>query len=404
MPTDGRAFGVEAAAVVGHGDGDAVGVAAQRRRARDGAPVGAGGVGQGVAQGLRGGVDERLGSLLRQVQVLGDRVGDDDVVAPDRPEPAGQGGEQLGGAGGRLVRFGRRRVEVGQGLAGAGAQLGGLGRLGGDHFEDGQDAVVDEIVGAAPHPCAGGVGVQADEEGAPAGVGLVQGLSLAQQPGEQTYIGQGEGRIEHDLLRRQAQAVLRRVARDEERREEHDVQEPAAGGQDGGGGDRNDEIVVDQDVGDGSRDPDLVVERDDGQGYGQQDEGRVDAEEHQERRPPDAVRRPDPAQALRRHLLILIRIRAPHGCQESDGGGGAGDDGRQHEGRQEEPERPSARGVHHDADGDGDEDARHGSDNRHEYGDEPAHALDVGARCGRRAAPARTRVRIGREGRGGRHS
>jgi len=75
-------------------------------------------------------------------------------------------------------------VEVGQGLAGAGAQLGGFGRLGGDHFEDGQDVVVDEIVGAAPCPCAGGVGAQADEKSAPAGVGPVQGLRLAQQPGE----------------------------------------------------------------------------------------------------------------------------------------------------------------------------------------------------------------------------
>ena len=57
-----------------------------------------------------------------------DRVGDDDdVVAPDRPEPAGQGGEQLGGADGRVrfggavgrVRLDRRRIEVGQGLAGS---------------------------------------------------------------------------------------------------------------------------------------------------------------------------------------------------------------------------------------------------------------------------------------------
>ena len=68
----------------------------QYHRARDGDLVGVGGVGHGVAQGFCGGVDERPGHFLRHFQVLNDRVGDDDVVAPDHPEFAGQGGEQLG--------------------------------------------------------------------------------------------------------------------------------------------------------------------------------------------------------------------------------------------------------------------------------------------------------------------
>ena len=244
--------------------------------------------------------------------------------------------------------------------------------------------VVNEIVGAAPRPCAGGVGVQADEKGAPAGIGLVQGLSLAQQPGEQTYIGQGEGRIEHDLLHRQAQAVLRRVARDEERCEEHDVQEPAAGGQDGGGDGRNDVVVVDQEIGDGHGVLNLIVERDNGQQRRQHDEDRVKGEVDQEHPPPDAVRRPDPAQALRRNLPI--RVRAPYESQEPDRGGAAGDDGRQHEGRQEEPERPPPRDLRHGADAGGGEAAHDDGGDRREYGDESAHVLGVGARCGRRGA------------------
>ena len=259
---------------------------------------------------------------------------------------------------------------------------------------------MDEIVGAAPRPCAGGVGVQTDEEGAPAGVGLVQGLSLAQQPGEQSHIPQGGDQVDHDLLRRQAQAVLRRVARDEEWREEHDVQEPAAGGQDGGGDGRNDVVVVDQEIGNGHRVLNLIVERDNGQQRRQHDEDRVKGEVDQERPPPDAVCRPDPAQALRRNLPA--RIRAPHESQEPDRGGGAGDDGRQHEGRQEEPERPPPRDLRHDADAGSGEAAHDDGGDRREYGDESAHALGVGARrgrCGGRGRRGGDRLRASSGGR-----
>ena len=230
-----------------------------------------------------------------------------------------------------------------------------------------------------------------------AGYPAQDGLRLAQQPGEQTYISQSEGRIEHDLLRREAQTVLHRISRDEKWCEEHDVQEPAAGGQDGGGDGRNDVVVVDQKIGNGNWALNLIIEWDNGQQRRQHDEDRVEGEVDQERPPPNAVRCSDPVRMLRRNPLI--RIRAPYESQEPDRGGGAGGDGRQHEGRQEEPERPLPRNLRHGADDGSGEAAHDDGGDRREYGDESAHVLGVGARRGGRGRRRGDRLRASSGGR-----